>query len=302
VRVLVTGGGGILGTALHRTRPRDVTVVALRHAELDVTDAGQVADAIARHAPDWVIHGAAFTDVDACEREPERAMAVNAAGTANVAAAARAGGAGCVCLSTDYVFDGEARVPYAEEDRTAPQSSYGRSKRAGEEAALRELAAGGRILVVRTQWVFGAGGRNFVDTIAKAAAERPALKVVADQVGCPTWSHHLAQAIHELVRAAPEPGIWHLSADGEASWHEFAVAIVAALGLKTEVAPCTTEEFRRPARRPAYGVLSKRKLVRRLGHGLPHWREGLAGYVAQRGAPAAPADAPPPAPQEGRPR
>jgi dTDP-4-dehydrorhamnose reductase len=185
------------------------------------------------------------------------------------------------------VFDGEARVPYAEEDRTAPQSSYGRSKRAGEEAALRELAA---------------GGRNFVDTIAKAAAERPALKVVADQVGCPTWSHHLAQAIHELVRAAPEPGIWHLSADGEASWHEFAVAIVAALGLKTEVAPCTTEEFRRPARRPAYGVLSKRKLVRRLGHGLPHWREGLAGYVAQRGAPAAPADAPPPAPQEGRPR
>lgn len=148
---------------------------------------------------------------------------------------------------------------------------------------------------------FRRGRKNFVDTIARAAAERPALKVVADQVGCPTWSHHLALALHELLAAGAEPGIWHVSADGQASWHEFAVAIVAALGLATPVAPCTSAEFPRPAPRPAYGVLSKRKLAARLGHGLPHWREGLFGYLAERAKAGAAEDPQSPVPPRGNP-
>ncbi|MBL8842520.1 MAG: dTDP-4-dehydrorhamnose reductase [Planctomycetes bacterium] len=277
MRVLVTGGGGLLGTALSRTRPPGVELESRRHAELDVTDGAATRAAIAAARPDWVIHGAAFTDVDGCEADPQRALRVNWLGTANVVDAAARAGAGCVCLSTDYVFDGTATAPYLEHDPTAPQSAYGRSKRFGE---LEALARGGRVLVVRTQWVFGAGGRNFVDTILKAARERPSLKVVADQRGCPTWSNHLARGLWQLLAADAAPGLWHLSATGDASWHEFACAIVAGAGLATPVAPCTTADFPRPARRPAYGVLSKQKFAAAIGAPPPSWQEGLAGYLA----------------------
>lgn len=277
MRVLVTGGGGLLGTALSRTRPADVELESRRHADLDVADLAATRAAVAAARPDWVIHAAAFTDVDGCEADPQRALRVNWLGTANVVDAAARAGAGCVCLSTDYVFDGTATAPYLEHDPTAPQSAYGRSKRFGE---LEALARGGRVLVVRTQWVFGAGGRNFVDTILKAARERPSLKVVADQRGCPTWSNHLARGLWQLLAAAAAPGLWHLSASGDASWHEFACAIVAGAGLATPVASCTTAEFPRPARRPAYGVLSKQKLTAAIGAPPPSWQEGLAGYLA----------------------
>lgn len=283
MRVVVTGAGGILGTALAATRPREVELVALRRADLDVTDREATRAALAAIRPAWVIHAAAMTDVDGCEKEPEKALLVNGVATGHVVEAALAAGAGCLCLSTDYVFDGEARQPYDETAPTGPLSAYGRSKLAGEHEALAHV---GRVLVVRTQWVFGAGGRNFVDTIAKAARERPSLKVVADQRGCPTWSRHLAAGLWELLEADLEPGIWHLSAAGEATWHDFALAIVAGLGLTTPVAPCTTAEFPRPAPRPAYGVLSKAKVAARLGRALPSWREGLAGYLSElRAAP-----------------
>lgn len=279
--MLVTGSGGLLGTALARTRPDRVLLEPLRHAELDVVDAAAVTAAVAAFRPDWVVHGAAFTDVDGCEKEPERALRINGEGTRNVVAAAHAVGAGCIAISSDYVFDGTATTPYVEDHPTAPLSAYGRSKLAGEQAALAAIGRGARVLVVRTQWIFGAGGRNFVDTILKAARERPSLKVVADQRGCPTWSNHLAAALWELMAVAPAPGIWHVSAAGSASWHEFATAIVAAAGLATPVAPCTTAEFPRPAPRPAYGVLSKARLRAALGHELPAWRDGLAGYLAE---------------------
>lgn len=277
MRVLVTGGGGILGTALRRARPGAVELVSLRRADLDVTDRAATLSAIVGARPDWVIHAAAMTDVDHCEQEPERALAVNGAGTANVVDAAIAAGGGCLYLSSDYVFDGRGTRPYDEFAPTGPLSAYGRSKLAGEREAL---ARGGRVLVVRTQWVFGAGGKNFVDTILKAASERPSLKVVADQRGCPTWSFHLAAALYELLAANVAPGIWHVSAAGEASWHEFACAIVAAAGRATAVAPCTTAEYPRPAPRPGFGVLSKSKLRAALGHELPPWEEGLKGYLA----------------------
>ncbi len=278
MRVLVTGGGGLLGTALVRTRPAAVELLARRRAELDVTDAVAVRATVAAARPDWVIHAGAWTDVDGCEADPERALRVNWLGTANVVDAAARAGAGCVCLSTDYVFDGRASVPDLEHDPTAPQSAYGRSKRFGEVEAL---ARGGRVLVVRTQWVFGAGGRNFVDTILKAARERPSLKVVADQRGCPTWSNHLASGLWQLLAADVAPGLWHCSASGEASWHEFACAIVAGAGLQTPVAPCTTADFPRPASRPAYGVLSKMRFAAALGAPPPAWQQGLAGYLAE---------------------
>ncbi len=278
MRVLITGGGGILGTALQRTRPGHVELQSTTRAQLDVVDAAQTRAAIAAARPDWVIHAAAFTDVDGCEQDPGRALRVNWLGTANVVDAAARAGAGCLCLSSDYVFDGQSTTPYLEHDPTAPQSAYGRSKRFGEFEAL---ARGGRVLVVRTQWVFGAGGRNFVDTILKAARERPSLKVVADQRGCPTWSNHLATGLWQLLAADVAPGLWHCSAAGDASWHEFALAIIAGAGLTTPVAPCTTAEFPRPARRPAYGVLSKLRFAAALGASPPSWQEGLAGYLAE---------------------
>jgi len=281
-RVLVTGGGGILGTALQKTRPAGVDLAVARHADLDVTDRARVFAAVAAARPDWVVHGAAMTDVDGCEKEPERAFRSNWLGTANVADACAAAGARPLCLSTDYVFDGTKRGDYLEHDPPAPQSVYGASKRFGEIEALRHAGA----YVVRTQWVFGAGGRNFVDTMLKLGPEKKRLKVVDDQRGCPTWSNHLAAGIWRLIAADPGPGIWHLSARGACSWFEFARAIFAAARLDVAVTSCTTAEFPRPARRPANGVLRNWRLELSLGDFMPTWEEGLHGYLSERRDPA----------------
>jgi dTDP-4-dehydrorhamnose reductase len=276
VRVVVTGAGGLLGTALSRTRPEGIDLVGLRSEDADVADRARIADAIARLEPDWIVHAAAWTAVDDCEKDPERALRVNAGGTANVVEAAKDADATTIVLSSDYVFDGTKREPYVEEDATNPLSVYGRSKLAAEAEAR---ARGGRVHVVRSQWIFGAGGRNFVDTILKAAREKPELKVVDDQRGCPTWSSHLAAGLWKLIAAAPEPGTWHMAARGAASWFEFARAIVAGAGLRTPVRPCATADFPRPARRPANSVLENRRLARTLGDFMPTWQEGLRGYL-----------------------
>ena len=278
MRVVVTGGGGILGTALARTRPAHVELTSSKHADLDVTDRAAVDATIRKLAPAWVIHAAAMTDVDGCEKEPERALAINGGGTANVVAAAEAAGASTIVVSSDYVFDGSKPEPYVEDDRPNPISAYGRSKLAAEAAAHAE---GRRVHVVRSQWIFGAGGRNFVDTILKAAREKPQLKVVDDQRGCPTWSVHLAQGLWRLIEAAPRFDTWHMAARGSATWFEFARAIVGGAGLATPVLPCTTAEYPRPARRPAHSVLRNRLLERTLGDFMPPWQEGLRGYLAE---------------------
>lgn len=277
MRVLVTGGGGILGTALERTKPADVELTSLRHHELDVTDRAATAAAIAAARPDRVIHCAAMTDVDGCESDPERAFRVNWLGTANVVDACAKIGAAPLCLSTDYVFDGTKNEPYVEHDATNPLSIYGRSKLFGEREALRHESA----CVVRTQWLFGAGGRNFVDTIVRLARSRPELKVVDDQRGCPTWSGHLAPGLWRLLAADAGPGLWHLSARGAASWFEVARAIVPSIGAKCVVTPCTTKEFPRPARRPANGVLRNYRVELALGDFMPPWEEGLRCYLAE---------------------
>jgi dTDP-4-dehydrorhamnose reductase len=274
----VTGGGGIVGSALARTKPDGIELTSLRHADLDVTDRPRALDAIVRLEPRWVVHLAAMTDVDGCEGDPERAFRVNWLGAANVVDAALLAKAAPICLSTDYVFDGARPEPYVEHDEPRPLSVYGRSKLFAEREAL---SRGGRVHVVRTQWIFGAGGRNFVDTILRTARERPQLKVVADQRGCPTWSVHLAQGLWRLIEADPGPGIWHMAARGAATWHDFARAIVAGSGLKTAVAPCTTAEFPRPARRPPNGVLRNFRLELSLGDFMPPWEEGLRGYLSE---------------------
>ena len=230
--LLITGAGGMLGQAVvAEASTRGHQYAALDRAGLDVTDAPAVTRAVAQAAPAWVINCAAYTDVDGAESDPRGALAVNGAGAGNVARAAAAIGARLVHLSTDYVFDGRSRRPYVESDPTGPPSSYGASKLAGE----REVAASGaEHVIVRTSWLFGTGGRNFVDTMLELGAQRDRLAVVSDQVGCPTWTGHLAPALLGLAEG-DVAGVVHAAGAGSCSWHRLAVEIfdfqARALGL-----------------------------------------------------------------------
>jgi dTDP-4-dehydrorhamnose reductase len=214
-----------------------------------------------------VLHAAAWTDVDAAEREPVAAEAVNVAGTRNVVAL----GAPVVYFSSDYVFDGAKRTPYVEADEPNPLSVYGRSKLLGE----REVRRG---WIVRTSWLFGSTGRNFLRTMLRLGAEREEVRVVDDQRGCPTYVGHLAEAVRDVV-TRPE-GVWHVAAEGECSWADFAEAIFAEAGVACRVVRVSTEEYGAAAPRPAYSVLrSERPHAPRL----PHWRDGLAECLARLG-------------------
>ena len=249
--VLVTGAGGQLGTALAEELPE---ADSRARAALDVTQPIALAS-----RPELVIHAAAWTNVDGAEADPAGAEAVNVTGTRHVAAL----GAPVVYFSSDYVFDGSKRSPYRESDAPSPLSAYGRTKLAGE----REIRDG---WVVRTSWLFGWAGTNFVRTMLRLGRERDEVRVVADQRGCPTYVGHLARATRELV--ALPGGVWHVAAEGECTWAEFAEAIFAEAGLACRVVPITTEEYGAPAPRPAYSVL---RSERRDAPRLPHWRDGL---------------------------
>jgi dTDP-4-dehydrorhamnose reductase len=256
-RVVVTGAGGQLGHALAEAFPGATT---LSRAEWDVREPYPLDG-----PPSLVLHAAAWTDVDGAEGDPEGAHAVNVTGTRNVVAV----GAPVVYYSTDYVFDGSKREPYVESDPTAPLGEYGRSKLAGE----RELRVG---WIVRSSWLFGPSGHNFVRTMLRLGAERDEVAVVDDQRGSPTYVGHLAAATAELLERPG--GVWHLSADGDCTWADFAEAIFADAGVACRVRRITTAEFPRPATRPAYSVLrSERADAPRL----PHWREGLRACLAR---------------------
>jgi dTDP-4-dehydrorhamnose reductase len=249
-------------------------VVALGRAELDIADRGAAIATIGAAAPECVINCAAFTDVDGAESQSELAQAVNADGAGHLAAAAEAAGAWIVHVSTDYVFDGEKRSPYIESDPVAPRSEYGRSKLAGEEAVTE--AARRAHTIVRSSWLFGAHGRSFPGTILRLAGERDQLTVVDDQVGCPTFTGHLAVALVAVAERRPL-GIVHLAAVGQCTWYEFAQEIVNRSGHACAVAPGTTAELGRPAPRPAYSVLGSER-----GGELPRladWRDGLDAFM-----------------------
>jgi dTDP-4-dehydrorhamnose reductase len=250
-RVLLTGAGGQLGSALHEVFP---AAEARTRAELDVTEPVDLG-----FRPGLVLHAAAWTDVDGAEAHPDEAALVNLGGTRNVAAL----GAPVVYFSTDYVFDGHKSEPYVESDEPKPLSAYGRTKLLGE----REVTSG---WIVRSSWLFGWTSRNFLLTMLGLADAREEVRVVADQRGCPTYVGHLAAATKELL-ALPQ-GIWHVAASGECTWAEFAAAIFEETGRDCRVVPISTEELGRPAARPAYSVL---RSERPGAPTLPHWRDGL---------------------------
>jgi dTDP-4-dehydrorhamnose reductase len=277
MRFLITGASGMLGQdVVAAAGAAGHDAVALARRELDVTDFGTVERAVADARPDVVVNCAAWTDVDGAESSEEAAFAVNATGARNVARAAHGAGAWTLHLSTDYVFDGVKREPYMESDTTRPLSAYGRSKLAGEMEVANE--APGRHTIVRSSWLFGAGGRCFPSTILRLAAERDELTVVDDQVGCPTFTGHLASALVALASAEPRPvGLVHLAGAGACSWYELARALVDARGLHCEIRPGRTEDLGRPAPRPAYSVLGTER--REELPTLPEWREGVADYL-----------------------
>ena len=256
-RVLITGAGGQLGQALVEAFAGD-EVVALSHGDWDVSEPPPPG-----LAAGLVLHAAAWTDVDAAEADPQGAAAVNVGGTAHAAALGP-----LVYYSTDYVFDGRKRSPWVESDAPNPLSAYGRSK------AFGEAAAGDRAWIVRSSWLFGPTGHNFVRTMLRLGAERDEVAVVDDQVGSPTYVGHLAEATKAVVEL--EHGIWHVAAAGECTWAEFAQAIFEEAKLECRVVPITTAELGRPAPRPAYSVLRSEKGAPEL----PHWREGLRECVA----------------------
>jgi dTDP-4-dehydrorhamnose reductase len=276
MRFVITGAAGMLGqdvSAAARGAGHDVHTFA--RAELDIVDGGALTEALRGAGAAVVINCAAWTDVDGAERDEDGALSANGAGAGNVARAAAACGAWTIHISSDYVFDGTKRSPYVESDAVGPVSSYGRSKLAGERAVAEEAPE--RHTIVRSSWLFGAGGSCFPATILRLAAERDELKVVDDQIGCPTFTGHLAQGLVDLAtRQSPPVGIVHVAGGGSCSWHEFAREIVAASGVSCEVQPCTTAEMPRPATRPAYSVLR----TERDAPALPDWKRGLAEYMA----------------------
>jgi dTDP-4-dehydrorhamnose reductase len=252
-------------------------VVALDRAALDVANAGAVTAAIREHRPHTVVNCAAWTDVDGAEEAVEEALRINAHAAGIVAAAAAAVGASIVLPSTDYVFDGTGERPYVESDETSPLSSYGRSKLAGE---VETAAANPKHFVARTSWLFGTGGRNFVETMLSLGESNSEVLVVRDQVGSPTYTAHLAEGLLRLA-ATDAYGLHHMSAAGHCSWYDFARAIFEESGVNCKVLSTTTAEFARPAPRPAFSVLDTEwpDPIR-----LPDWDTGLRAYLAERAA------------------
>ena len=284
MRVLVTGAAGMLGQrVVAEAHERGYAVAALTREDVDLTDAARTQSLFAEREPDAIVHCAAYTDVDGAESDESAAMAGNRDAALNVARAAEASGARIVAVSTDYVFDGsmasaEQPRPYVESDEVSPIGAYGRSKLAAEDAVGE---ACGNHAIVRTAWVFGAGGKNFCETMLTAAETRDEVRVVTDQIGSPTWTGHLAPALLDLA-AMPDRGVFHVAGGGMCSWHELTVELFAQAGVACRVEPTTSDAFPRPAARPAWSVLaSEREETPRL----PSWLDGVRGFLNERGRP-----------------
>jgi dTDP-4-dehydrorhamnose reductase len=281
MKTLVSGAGGMLGQDLvDACVARGHEVFALGRAELDVTDAEMCEEVLADVRPDAVVNCAAWTDVDGAEADEAGAMRVNDTGAALLAGAAANHGAKIVHVSSDYVFDGTQRRPYLESDLPNPISAYGRSKQAGETSVA---VSNPRHLIVRSAWLYGTHGGNFIETMLRLAAEQPEVVVVSDQIGSPTYTRHLAPALAELAEGE-EFGIHHVAASGSCSWFEFAQEIFDQAGIECRVMATTTKMIGRPAPRPPYSVLGSERPD---APALPEWRAGLREYLREReGVPA----------------
>jgi dTDP-4-dehydrorhamnose reductase len=289
MKLALIGSNGMLARKVRELAPSHYQVVAFDLPDFDLTDGAQVLAEMTRLQPAVIVNCAAFTNVDGCESQEELATRVNGVGPGYLAAAAQAVGAVLVHISTDYVFAGDKGSPYTESDPTRPLSAYGRSKLAGEQAVINSGLT--RYFILRTSWLYGPGGKNFVETMLRLAAEREELRVVADQVGSPTYTGDLAQAIYRLLALADQPGvcgIYHLADRGECSWYDFAAAILSQARQQGEVlraervVPIATSDYPLPAPRPAYSVFSKEKYLAATGAGIPDWQESLTLYLRER--------------------
>lgn len=277
---LLFGANGQVGFELRRSLAMDFSVVALAREQCDMSDAKQIRRAIQACNPSIIVNAAAYTSVDKAESEPDIANALNAHATAVIAQEARKIQAAVVHYSTDYVFNGQASRPYCETDAVDPQNVYGRSKLAGEQRLLEELGEAYPFWILRTSWVYGLHGNNFLKTMLKLASSRDKISVVADQAGAPTSAALIADVTTRLLQVRPLPGTYHLSAAGQTTWHEyaqFAIARAGSTGMalslnQNQVLPISTIEYPTPAKRPAYSVLSCIKLEKALSIKLPDWR------------------------------
>ncbi len=278
-RLLVTGAGGMLGQALVAClEARGYQVVAQPREKLDVTNYEQVRNQLNLHTPDMVLHCAAYTKVDQAESEPDLAFFINGYGTENLAIACNHLNIPLLYISSDYVFDGEKNRPYTTWDDTRPLSIYGKTKLAGERAVMRHLR---RFYIIRTSWLYGPNGKNFVETILQMANDGKPLRVVADQFGSPTCTLSLSESIADLIETE-RWGIYHASDDGVTNWYEFAKEIV--WDLKAQVTPISTADMPRPATRPKYSVMDKTTLINTIGRELPSWQDSLHMYLQLRKA------------------
>jgi dTDP-4-dehydrorhamnose reductase len=288
-KVALIGANGMLAKMLNRLTPAHFKISHYDLPEFDITNRQLVLTTLQSLAPDIIINCAAYTNVDGCESNEEIAHMVNGVGPGFLAEAALSVDAVLVHISTDYVFAGNSSHPYTETDPTGPRSAYGRTKLAGEEAILATGLS--RFFILRTSWLYGPDGPNFVETILRLAAEREELSIVADQVGTPTCTADLVRAIFQLLADGEEQslfGIYHVSNSGACSWYEFAVEIVRIARLNClplnvkRINPIGTEDYPLPAQRPAYSIFSKHKYLTVTGQNIPEWQESLVKYFALR--------------------
>jgi dTDP-4-dehydrorhamnose reductase len=276
MKVAVTGASGMLGHALQKIFA-DMQLIPFSHTSLDITDLDHAVKTIRDTRPDVLINAAAFTDVDACETDTEKAFLVNSIGARNMVIACEEIRCPIIHISSDYVFDGTKESAYDEWDRTNPISRYGLSKHMAEQFVS---SLTNRFYIVRTSWLYGGHGKNFVDTIIRLLAEKDSLQVVNDQFGSPTFTEDLAASIRQLIGKGY--GIYHATNSGLCTWYEFAVKIAALIGIDKPIIPVSSEEFKRPARRPTQSGLNNTMLQLEGISVLRHWSEALKQYIEQR--------------------
>jgi dTDP-4-dehydrorhamnose reductase len=283
MKLLLLGANGQLGAELQATCPEGIHLIPTDHDTLDITQEEQIIAALEQHQPDIVINAAAYTAVDKAESDTERAYAINHLAAATLAQETAKRGIYLLHVSTDFVFDGRQSTPYAPTDPSNPLGVYGASKLAGEQAVLEY---GKLACIVRTSWLYGASGHNFVKTMLRLMSERESLGVVYDQVGTPTWTNTLAQTLWAFTTHKPA-GLFHCADSGVASWYDFAIAIqeeAMAMGMLDKAIPVKalrTEEYPLPAKRPAFSVMDKRATEQLLGYSTPHWRVSLRQMLTE---------------------
>jgi dTDP-4-dehydrorhamnose reductase len=291
MKIMITGSGGMLGGAFYRELSDRYDIVGLDvheneqcgsdFVEADITQKEETIEKISSRKPDLIIHTAAYTDVDGCENNEELAHKVNATGTQNIALAAKECKAFLYYISTDFVFDGEKDKKYIEADTPNPINKYGHSKLEGEGYVQSILKKG--FIIVRSSWLFGRGGRNFVDTFLQKAHNEKEIKVVNDQFGSPTYTEDLAAGIAKLIPLTKGiNGIYHITNSGSCSWYDFALAIKEMAGLDTEVMPIASEQYSSPTKRPKMSILENKRFRECTGETLRHWKEALKEYLYER--------------------